>query len=54
MELWRRGDKGSTLKKRAHNIAENPRTNLGYAFIKRRDDSRGEVVELERRGMEVP
>jgi len=50
VELWRRGDKGSTLKKRAHNIAEKPRTNLGYAFIKRRDDSRGELVETGRRG----
>ena len=50
MELWRRGDKGSTLKKRTHNIAEKARTNLAYAFIRRRDDSRGEVVKLGRRG----
>jgi len=50
VELWRRGDKGSTLKKRTHNIAEKARTNLAYAFIRRRDDSRGEVVKLGRRG----
>ena len=33
MELWRRGDKGGTLKKTAQNIAENQVPNLAMPLL---------------------
>ena len=43
------GNIGDTLKNTAQNIAEKPRTNRAYAFIRRMGDDGGEAVELRHR-----